>query len=146
MPRVYARLACASRRTLAKGLLCAASALLPCSLPAIAGTRLVPAPPAARKASLRAEVKDQWMGLYLGPRKIGYAGVHTEPTTYQGKPALRTTSKGITRLTVMGVSVEQDESSVTVTDRQYRPLFQTFDVRSNGSVVALEARYDYAAH
>jgi hypothetical protein len=133
------------RRALAKGLLFAALLPVPSALPAYAAS-YAPAPPAARSASAQEQVKDEWMGMYLGPRKIGYTSLHTEPTTYQGKPALSTVSKLRTQLTVLGATVEQDEADTTITDTQYRPLYQNFNVRSNGSVVALEAHYDYAAH
>lgn len=106
-------------------------------------TRLLPALIAQKPA---AEVKEFWLGMYLGTQKIGYNSVRAVPTTYHGKPATQETSRGKTRMTLLGSTVEQDENIVTISDAQERPLEQIYDIKSNGSAIHVEARYDYAAH
>ncbi len=83
------------------------------------------------------------MGMYLNGQKIGYTSLRTEPTTYHGKPALLSLSGSVTKMTLLGSSVQQEEISHTITDLAYRPLSQVFDVKSNGSVLHVEADYDY---
>lgn len=114
-------------------------------LPARAQTAPAAAPrsEAARQPEKEAR-KDEWMGMYLDKDRIGYQHVHVEPTTWQGKPALRITTQGVTKLTLFGTSVEETESSETVTDAKYQPLTQILDVKSNGSAIHLQAIFDYA--
>ncbi len=90
--------------------------------------------------------KDVWLGMYMSGERIGYSHIHTEPATYKGKPALKMTSKGITKLKLFGAEVEQDEETETVTDLQQRPLRQTMNISSNGSALHLEVVYDYTKH
>jgi hypothetical protein len=47
---------------------------------------------------------------------------------------------------MLGASVETDENSEAITDLKHRPLKQLLDVKSNGSVLHVEALFDYAAH
>jgi hypothetical protein len=82
----------------------------------------------------------------MGSQKIGFIHEHTEPTTYHNQPALRSVSSSITRLVVLGTTVNETESEATISDLQYNPLEQIFDVNSQGSAMHLEAVYDYAAH
>lgn len=89
------------------------------------------------------DIKETWMGVYMNAKKIGYTSMRVAPTTYRNKPALRLSSQGITRLSILGSSVEQDETQVTIADLQYRPLKQYMDIRSNGSTLRLDAEYDY---
>lgn len=90
--------------------------------------------------------KDVWLGMYMSGERIGYSHIHTEPATYKGRPALKLTSKGVTKLKLFGAQVEQDEETETLADLQQRPLRQIMDIRSNGSVLHLEAVYDYVKH
>ncbi|HZO88138.1 MAG TPA: transglutaminase-like domain-containing protein [Chthonomonadaceae bacterium] len=117
-------------------------------LPLSAATTLLARPLWLRApaASQKAQTTETWMGLYMGSRKVGYAHLQTLPATYQGKPALRSISKSVTKLTVLGSAVEQEESQETLSDLRYQPLEQTFNIKSNGSAIQLTATYDYAAH
>jgi hypothetical protein len=79
------------------------------------------------------------------PQKIGYSSVRVQPTRYRGKPALEILSRGVTRLTLLGSTVEQDATTRTIADLQYRPMEQQYDIKSNGSALVLTASYDYTA-
>jgi transglutaminase-like putative cysteine protease len=86
---------------------------------------------------------DEWTGIYLGKQKAGYSGTHYSFVTYQGKSALKASTHGITRLKLLGSSVEQEEETETISDLQSRPLTQLFHVKSNGSVIQVAALFDY---
>ena len=87
--------------------------------------------------------KEDWMGMYLGGRKIGYSSVFTSAISYHGKPALLTKSHGVTHLQVLGSSVDQEDDSTTISDTNQLPLEQIFDVKSNGSAIHVAAVFDY---
>ena len=87
---------------------------------------------------------DEWLGVYLGSKKAGYSNSTSGPATYEGKPALREVGKGVTKILLLGTSVEEEENTETITDLRYRPLYQKFDVKSNGSAIHVEAKFNYA--
>lgn len=95
---------------------------------------------AAKKAA-----SEEWIGLYLGQKKVGYSVTRTAPTTYLSKPAIQESTHGITKLVLLGANVEEDENSKAITDLKHRPLKQIMDVKSNGSALHVEARFDYTA-
>ncbi len=92
-----------------------------------------------------AKPSEEWLGIYLNKKKVGYSSSFTSQTLYEGKPAIREIGAGVTKLTVLGTSVEEEESTETITDLERRPLFQSFDVKSNGSAIHVVAKFDYTA-
>ncbi|HZP80876.1 MAG TPA: transglutaminase-like domain-containing protein [Chthonomonadaceae bacterium] len=140
MPLFRSRFRRAAGRALALGFLLGGIPPSAFSAPP-APTSVAPASVTARQA----QTKETWMGLYMGPQKIGYTRIRVEPTTYKNRPALRTTSEGVTKLSLLGTTVEQREAQETLSDLNYQPLSQTFDITSSGSGLRLEATYDYAA-
>ncbi len=138
LPRSASRRRCAPLNgllaVLLLGLLHAASAQLTAQK-----QRHAPLTPAIRLPS------EEWTGLYFGQKKMGYSVNRTTLITYVGKPALQETTRGVTNLVLLGAKVEQDESSEAITDLKHRPLKQIVDVKSNGSALHVEARFDYAA-
>lgn len=88
---------------------------------------------------------EEWLGLYLGQKKVGYAVTRTSRTTYLLKPAIRESGHTVTRLVLLGANVEEDEVTETITDLSHHPLKQTLDVKSNGSALHVEALFDYVA-
>ena len=89
---------------------------------------------------------DVYLGTYMGSQKIGHTSEHTAPTVYQGAPADKTVTHGVTRLTMLGATVEQVEDSTTITGKNGAPLWQSMHVQSNGSAIHVEAAFDYAHH
>ena len=141
----------ASRRILLSGLILSLLLVLPAVLLAQSNSQTPgsggdtahatqsPAP------SPRSLMREEWMGWYWDKQKIGYSSASIAPTTFQGKPALKETTRSVITLTVLGASVEMNEATDTISDLRYRPLRQTFDVTSKGSDLHVEAAYDYAA-
>ena len=116
------------------------------SLSRVAWGLFLPLPqPTLRQEAKTVQSKESWMGMYMGAHKMGYSSVQTKPTMFQGKPAIETVSKGLVKLAVLGATVEQDSYQKTITDLKYRPLFQIFDIKSNGSRIYVEATFDYDA-
>lgn len=87
--------------------------------------------------------EEEWLGSYFGTQYIGYESTLTTPTTVGGQPVLRVVSHGVTKMTVLGSTVEENENSVTIADMHYRPLDETEDVRSNGNAIHIVAHFDY---
>src|SRR5579883_1747277 len=133
----YSRASRRVARTLFSGCLLALSLSVAPALPA-------PPQPAPAKIAPQSQPKEEWMGTYMGARKIGYTSVITTPITYQGQPATDAHSRGVTKFSLFGSSVEQNEDSETISDAKSRPLKQIMDVTSNGSALHVEATYNYA--
>jgi len=87
------------------------------------------------------EPKESWTGLYFNGKKIGYTSVLMEPSSYQGKPAIKMTSVSIARLEMFGKTVAQDTKGLTITDSTYKPLYAEYNISSNGSMVKIKADY-----
>ncbi len=90
--------------------------------------------------------KEDWIGMYLSGRKIGYSSIFTSSTIYHGKIAQLIRSHGMTHLQVLGSSVDQEDETTTISDSNQLPLEQTFDVKSNGSAIHVEAVFDHIHH
>jgi len=135
----------ASQRLRAPMLACVAVFLLivPFSAP---GQRLLHRTRQTPPSSAKNLAAEEWTGLYFGQKKVGYSVARTASTMYHSKPALRETSHTVTRLVLLGANVEEDEASEAITDLKHKPLEQTLDVKSNGSALHLEARFDYSAN
>jgi hypothetical protein len=97
-----------------------------------------------RTPEQKAEARESYMGMYMGARKMGHTHVRQTPTMYRGKPALKTLSRSVLNLIVLGSATEQNLVQDTISDLDYRPLVQTFDIESRGSKLHIEAEYDYA--
>ena len=107
-------------------------------------SQLSPGSPASRKSTSDApKIIEEWLGVYLGNKKAGYSSSISSPTTYEGKPVTREIGRGVTKLQLLGTSVEEEELTETISDLQFRPLYQKFDVKSNGSALHVEAKFDY---
>jgi hypothetical protein len=121
---------------------CLAFALLaaPCAVPS--QTRVPPQHVTSQKPIV---ASDEWTGVYLGQKKVGYSSSRSTPTTYLNKAAIRESSHSVTRIVMLGANVETDENSEAITDLKHRPLKQLLDVKSNGSVLHVEALFDYNA-
>jgi len=113
----------------------------PCIAPS--QTRVVPRASAVQKSAI---VSDEWTGVYLGQKKVGFSSSRTTQTSYHNMPAVRESSHSVTRFVMLGASVETDENSEAITDLKHRPLKQLLDVKSNGSVLHVEALFDYSSH
>lgn len=85
--------------------------------------------------------RESWIGIYFQGRKIGYSSITTENASYQGKPALKLSSTSIVQIELLGSKVSQNSVSTTYTDPQYRPLYQEYNIESNGSAIKLKATY-----
>ena len=90
--------------------------------------------------------KDIWLGTYINGKKAGYASVSEKPTQYGGKNATETRTHNVTRIQMFNSHVEQDVTQKTITDAAGKPLSEIFDIASGGSVMRVEARYDYTAN
>ena len=132
-----------SRRSYLHALLIAILLTLACM--AYAQPAAQPAPP-TQAASPKPVASEEWIALYFGQQKIGYSVTRTAPATYLDMPALQETTHGVTKITLLGSSVEEDEDSESITDLKHQPLKQIVDVKSNGSALHVEALFDYAAH
>ena len=100
----------------------------------------------AQTAVQKAVPHDEWLGIYLGSRKIGYSGTHYAAASYHDMPAVKATTRGKTKMELLGSAVEQEEDTETISDLQDRPLVQNFHVKSNGSVIQVDAVFDYGHH
>lgn len=87
------------------------------------------------------EAKEQWIGMYINGKKMGWSSVRTEPKEYNGKPAALVTSTSISKLELFGQSVSQDITSVTYMDAASQPLYQEYTMVSNGTTMLLKADY-----
>jgi transglutaminase-like putative cysteine protease len=112
---------------------------------AVSASRRHAAPPTVAHSARHAVAEEEWTGVYFGRKKIGYSVTRTTPTTFLSAPALKESGHTVTRLLLLGANVEEDEVSESITDLNHRPLRQTLDVKSNGSALHVEARFDYAA-
>ncbi|HLJ56085.1 MAG TPA: transglutaminase-like domain-containing protein [Chthonomonadaceae bacterium] len=86
---------------------------------------------------------EEWEGVYLGRKKVGYNVTRSVPVTYDSRPAIKETTHGVVKLTMLGASLEEDEDSVSISDQKHRPLKQILDVKSNGAALHVEAIYKY---
>ena len=110
------------------------------------GLMLCAASPLLAHAAQPVTTKTDWTGIYMSGSKVGWASETTSPTTFNGKAAIKETTRSVIKMTLLGTSVETDESSVTISDLTHQPLTQTMNVSSNGSSIHLVADYDYTQH
>lgn len=89
--------------------------------------------------------EDEWLGVYLGGKKVGYSHTHAEKSTYEGSPALIETVSGKTNIQLLGTKVEMTENTKVISDLKRRPLHAIYDIFSNGSKIKVTAKYDYKA-
>ena len=117
--------------------LCSIFAAIPCAIALLSGVSAFADP---------ASTKTDWTGIYMAGSKVGWASQSVTPTTVNGKPGFKEVTRSIIKMTLLGTTVEEDESSISLTDSKHQPVTQTMDVSSNGSSIHLVADYDYTAH
>jgi transglutaminase-like putative cysteine protease len=101
---------------------------------------------AAAGSQAQTREHDSWMGVYFNGAKVGYSSEHSAPTTYNGQPAVHVTSRSVMHMTLLGTTVEQDETEDFVTKSDSTPIEETLDVKSNGSEMHIQATYDLSRH
>ncbi len=89
---------------------------------------------------------DEWLGMYINGKKVGYAHTAVTPIVHDGTPAYQEVSYSILNLSMFGQNVQQEANSTTLSDPKHQPLHQVIDVSSNGSKLHVVATYDYKAH
>lgn len=84
---------------------------------------------------------ETWMGVYLGQTRIGYSKFAIDKSEYQGKPSYRLESSSSTRISALGVEVEQTLDTVVYLDSNFNPLRQVFRMSSGGHSMGINADF-----
>lgn len=79
-----------------------------------------------------AHAGDEYLGLYKGGDKIGYASYRTQPATLGKKNVTRTDTKTIMRFMLLGSPVDMNMTSSTWTSNEGKPLVMRFVQSSAG--------------
>ncbi|NLI01682.1 MAG: transglutaminase domain-containing protein [Chthonomonadales bacterium] len=82
-----------------------------------------------------------WYGMYMNGRKIGSMSLTTEPVTEGGVTRVRLTTVSSVSLTMMGTTIRQDTTAISVCDTALRPLRQEYTIESGGSTMRLKATF-----
>jgi hypothetical protein len=79
--------------------------------------------------------------MYMNGKKMGWSSVKIEPSEYKGKTVTLVTSTSMSRIELFGQKVSQDTKTVTFADSSSQPLYQEYQIVSNGSTMTLKADY-----
>ncbi|MDH7600767.1 MAG: transglutaminase-like domain-containing protein [Armatimonadota bacterium] len=84
---------------------------------------------------------EAWMGAYVGENKVGYLCLKIERSELDGVRVYRIASTMHTRLTVLGVELIQDVTTIVLADESWRPLYEEFVMSSGGKTTTVTARF-----
>jgi transglutaminase/protease-like cytokinesis protein 3 len=79
--------------------------------------------------------------MFMNDRKIGSMSIAMEPIVEDGQERRRMTTTTSVALTMMGTTVRQESTTITVLDGTMRPVRQDFTIVSGGSTMRLRATY-----
>ncbi|MGC8862547.1 MAG: transglutaminase-like domain-containing protein, partial [Armatimonadota bacterium] len=81
------------------------------------------------------------MGAYVGESKVGYLTLKIDNAELDGTKGFRIASAVNTRLTVLGVDLRQEVTTVILTDSEYNPVYEEFTMSSGGKTTSVTARF-----
>lgn len=84
---------------------------------------------------------DEWMGIYMAGQKMGYTHTTVNNANYQGRDCYKIESLVRTRLVLLGTDVQQDIRTVVFTDKNYSPLYESFEMASGGRKTEVRATF-----
>ncbi len=82
-----------------------------------------------------------YYGVYMNGRKIGWMRYVAEDIASPEGKRIRLTTDGVLTIELMGTSVRQESTIVSMCDEKLRPLTQEYAITSNGSTMRLRATY-----
>ena len=85
--------------------------------------------------------KEQWIGMYLNGKKMGWTSISTAPAIFRGQNYSKITTHSVTKMVMFGQTVSQDTETITYADSSNHPKFQEHRIRSKGSLMELQAEY-----
>jgi len=88
---------------------------------------------------------EAWMGAYVGDSKVGYLHFQIDSAELNGVKGYRVASNMHTRLTVLGVELVQDVTTVVLVDKTYTPLYEEFSMSSGGKTTTVTAKFTKSA-
>lgn len=100
-------------------------------------------PSTAKSNTTASGPKTTYYGLYIRTEKIGFTVIEqTKGTTFEGKPANRTTSRTEASLNVLGTITEINENSVSYDDpKTGAPIYAESKSESGGKTSVVKARF-----
>ncbi|MHB9038305.1 MAG: transglutaminase domain-containing protein [Armatimonadota bacterium] len=84
---------------------------------------------------------ENWMGSYVGDKKIGYMSYKVDNADFEGTKGYRIASVLNNRLTILGADLTQLVTTVVYTDPNYAPLREDFTVASGGKSTTIRATF-----
>jgi hypothetical protein len=85
---------------------------------------------------------ENWMGSYVGGKKIGYMSYKIDNAVFEGTRGYRIASVLSNRLTILGADLTQLVTTVVYTDTRYAPLREDFSVSSGGKTTTIRATFN----
>ncbi|MGQ9763424.1 MAG: transglutaminase-like domain-containing protein [Armatimonadota bacterium] len=82
-----------------------------------------------------------WMGAYVGDTKVGYLSLKIDQVDVNDAKRYRVASNMHTKITVLGVELLQDVTTVVLVDENYNPLYEEFSMSSGGKTTSVTARF-----
>lgn len=84
---------------------------------------------------------ESWMGIYLGDIKLGYARFAVDNAKFQGKDGYKLESTSYTRVLSLGEPVEISMETTIYLNKEFRPIYQLFDMSSAGHTTTTVAKF-----
>ena len=88
---------------------------------------------------------ESWMGVYVGESKVGYLSLRIDPAEFDGIKGYKIASAVHTRLTVLGVELTQEVTTVILADPNYNPVYEEFAMSSGGKTTTVTAKFTKTA-
>lgn len=102
-------------------------------------------PAGARAAEAPKFPQEIWMGVYALGMKIGYLHTLVEEGEFGTTPGYRIKSEMLARMAMMGKVSEMREVTTQWTDREWRPLYEESDWKSDNRPMRCVARFSRTA-
>lgn len=80
-------------------------------------------------------------GVFMQGRKIGRMSLSSEDVRIGGVQRIRLQARSSLTIEMMGASVHQESTVISLCDQRLRPLSQEFTISSGGSVMRVSAQY-----
>ncbi len=103
----------------------------------IAGGMLVTAIPSSAQFP-----RENFLGVFAGPARLGCMHIVTEKTEISGKAAYKIESILKTRMNVLGNEVSQEIKSTVFTNEEFSPIREIVIMSSGGSLTRIEANFN----
>lgn len=85
---------------------------------------------------------EQWMGAYVGDKKVGYLSYKIDNAEFDGVKGYKIYSVLNNRLTILGADLNQLVTTVVYTDSNYAPLKEDFSMSSGGKTTKISAKFE----